>query len=80
MPNYAFSYISNQVDFYWAILHMVENMSRSNVDVENIECMSMINNFLTIFVLKNFNNEIIISKWSSPCVRISCTTLEPTII
>jgi hypothetical protein len=41
---------------------MVENMSRSNVDVENIECMSMINNFLTIFVLKNFNNEIIISK------------------
>lgn len=45
MPNYAFNQIGNQVDFYWAILHMVENMLRGSVDVENIECMSMINNF-----------------------------------
>ncbi len=45
MPNYAFNQISHPVDFYWAILHMVENMHRSSVDVENIECMLMINNF-----------------------------------
>ncbi len=45
MPNYALNQISHQVDFYWSIPHMVENMPRGSVDVENIECMLMINNF-----------------------------------
>jgi len=45
MPIYAFNYISHQVDFYWAILHTIENMPKGNVDVENIKCMLMINNF-----------------------------------